>query len=317
MHAMSTRHLSPVCAFDITPQGATPVTDPWPAMRGAAGFRWLHLDLTASHTRDWIQENVPEIAAAALVQAETRPRFEVEETGIILNLRGVNMNPGQDADDMVSLRIWVTDGTVISARIRKIFAIDDLRAQIEAGQPPRSQGGLLVRVAKGLVDRIETVSLALEARVDALEDAVAPADVAPLRRSVIKLRRYVGPQREALEDFAAAESGVLDAIQTARMREVANRAARIVEELDAARDRLVAVQDHMDAKAQARLTHNNYLLAIVAAIFLPLGFVTGLFGVNVGGIPGADAPWAFALLCLGLLALGAGLALALKIWRWF
>ena len=45
---------------------------------------------------------------------------------------------------------------------------------------------------------------------------------------------------------------------------------------------------------------------IVATVFLPLGFVTGLLGVNVGGIPGTDSAWAFTILCLivgGLTAL--------------
>ncbi len=36
-----------------------------------------------------------------------------------------------------------------------------------------------------------------------------------------------------------------------------------------------------------------YLLSVITAIFLPLGFLTGLFGINLGGMPGAEYKWGF------------------------
>jgi|TARA_B110000503_G_C7116593_1_gene400641 zinc transporter len=36
-----------------------------------------------------------------------------------------------------------------------------------------------------------------------------------------------------------------------------------------------------------------YVLSVISAIFLPLGFLTGLFGINIGGIPGVEDPNAF------------------------
>ena len=312
----TTGDLAPICAFDVTGGVATPVTESWPAPQGAGDYRWLHLDLTRGGTGDWVAAHLPEIAAGALMQAETRPRFDLEDTGLLLNLRGVNLNPGAEAEDMVSLRLWVSDGTIVSARLRRVFAVDDLREMLESGEAPQTIGGFLVRLAKGLTDRIEAVSLTLEDKVDALEDG-GTDEIAPLRQKVIKLARYVGPQRAALDSLVEVETLYLDAQRRSRMREVANRATRIVEELDAMRERLVALQDHRDAEAQAKLTHNNYLLAIVAAIFLPLGFLTGLFGVNVGGMPGVESSVAFAVLSVALIGIGALLALALKLWRWF
>ena len=58
------------------------------------------------------------------------------------------------------------------------------------------------------------------------------------------------------------------------------------------------------------------LLSIIAAIFLPLGFVTGLLGVNVAGIPGAAYPYAFGIVCLVLLGTGAGLFWYFKKIKW-
>jgi zinc transporter len=51
-----------------------------------------------------------------------------------------------------------------------------------------------------------------------------------------------------------------------------------------------------------------YILSVIAAVFLPLGFLTGLLGINVAGLPGAETPWAFAAVC-AILAVLAGLEL--------
>jgi len=45
-----------------------------------------------------------------------------------------------------------------------------------------------------------------------------------------------------------------------------------------------------------------YALTLVATIMLPLGFLAGLLGVNVGGMPGADTSWAFWAVCAMLAA---------------
>jgi zinc transporter len=59
-----------------------------------------------------------------------------------------------------------------------------------------------------------------------------------------------------------------------------------------------------------------YTLSIVAAIFLPLSLLTGLLGINVGGIPGAEHKWAFAEVTVVLIAIGVGLIVWFKKIKW-
>ena len=61
------------------------------------------------------------------------------------------------------------------------------------------------------------------------------------------------------------------------------------------RERGALIHEELTAKLSDHLNKRLYLLSIVAAIFLPLSFFTGLLGINVGGIPGTDYDWAFAL----------------------
>lgn len=270
----------------------------------------------------WATNHLPPIAAQALRQSETRPRCERLQDGLILNLRGVNLNPESDPEDMVSLRMWITRDSIVSARIRKVWAVDAIRQTAEAGAAPSSVGRFLVDLTHGLISRIETVSLDLEERTDALEDTTigsqgpSASEIGSLRQAVIKMRRFINPQREAIATLADLEDWIFTPDERAMMREISNRTRRIVEELDATRDRLSALQDHLDADRANALGRNSYILSVVAAIFLPLGFVTGLFGVNVAGMPGVAMASAFWLLTGACLVGGIALLLIFKFARW-
>tara|TARA_R110002051_G_scaffold33923_3_gene75508 strand:- start:6654 stop:7619 length:966 start_codon:yes stop_codon:yes gene_type:complete len=320
---MSERTVAPVCAFDISDDGtARPVASNWPDIETSDTYRWLHFDLNDSGFTAWAQTHLPHIAAKALLQSETRPRCEATPAGMILNLRGVNLNPGADAEDMVSVRLWVEDGLIVSARRYKIFAIDTIRADIDLGKSPKDISAFLAALAFGLTKRIETISLGLEEGADALEElAFDPKEprlenLPEIRQSIIKLRRFVRPQAEALKILGAGDVWPLDEINAAYLRDTINRNQRTLEELDATADRLSAIQEHQDAKAAAALGRNSYVLSIIAAIFLPLGFLTGLFGINVGGMPLINSDLGFAVIAGGSAAIGILVLLVFRVLRW-
>ena len=281
------------------------------------GFVWIHLRRDHPEAQDWLQQcGLDRFVIEALTAEETRPRCTVIGTGVLLNLRGVNLNPGAEPDDMVSVRLWIEDGRVIGVWLRPLMAIRDLLEAISRGRAPVSPGDLVAKLALRLADRAEPTVAALNEHIDRLEEAVEDptgtatrAQLAEIRRASIVLRRYMFPQRDALTTLQIEDLDWLDDRDRGRIREAAERVTRLGEELDSLRDRAQVVQDQiMDRRAELMNRH-MLVLSVVAAIFLPLGLLTGLLGINVGGIPGADNPWAFLIVCGLLVGLGAALAL--------
>ena len=322
---MSELALKPICVFDIDGDGhSVPIDVSWPTTSINKGvvYRWLHFDVADPALEKWMKEFLPTSAQRALRQAETRPRCDYIDGGLLLNLRGVNLNPGADADDMVSLRLWVSDGLIVSARRRKIWAMDEIRQQMEQGTGPGSVGLFLAALTFGLIKRIEGVSVELEEDADAVEeDALTrpqniSAKVAQCRQSVIKLRRFIRPQKEALIELANQKGFPLEKRVVVMLRETANKTTRTVEALDATHDRLSATQDHLDILHASALGRNSYVLSVVAAIFLPLGFLTGLFGINVGGMPGTESSMGFWLVTGGSVVIGAALFVVFRFAKW-
>lgn len=315
---------TPLFGLDIAADGtASPVSDIGGTRHESAAYRWLHFDLSDLGLPGWMRQALPSIPAEAMLQTETRPRSSAIGNGVLINLRGINLNPGAAEDDMVSLRIWMTRDLVITARFRRVFSIEDLHQEAQAGRAARTPAGLVAQICHRLTNKIEDVSLKLEDTADNLEDAVLDTgdvdalELAGMRRKAIRLRRHIIPSRDAMHLLASPETPQIGEAESADLRETANRMDRSVEEIVAVGDRLTALADQLDAINAGRIGRNSYVLSIVAAIFLPLGFLTGLFGMNVGGLPWTD--WQHGFLALsGVMALiGIGLYLLFRMRKWF
>ncbi len=286
---------------------------------------WFHFDRTAAATRSWFsaESRLDPVVGEALLIEETRPRCAAFGDGLILILRGVNLNPGADPEDMVSIRIWAERQRVITTRRFHLMAVEDVRAALAEGRGPRTTGELVVALADRLTERMGPVIDGLDDRVDEIEDALlGPVEsslrgrLVEIRRQAIAFRRYLAPQREAITRLAGETTGLLSKLDHVRAREEADRINRYVDDLDAARERAMVIQDELSNRLSDRMNRNMYLLSVVAAIFLPLGFLTGLLGVNVAGIPGTDSPWAFAIVCGLMVALVAVEVLLFRRLKW-
>ena len=141
--------------------------------------------------------------------------------------------------------------------------------------------------------------------------------VAELRRDVAAVRRYLYPQRDALERLVRAEIPALPAEFGRALGERVDRITRYVEDLDLARERLMMLREEAAAQLASEQNSRMYLLAIVTTVFLPLGFITGLFGINVGGMPGIDDDGAFYVVVTGLVVVTIAVLLLLRWKRWF
>lgn len=279
------------------------------------GILWVHLDYTTASGEKWLKDEsgLDELVISALTSEDPRPRSAVMKDGLLVALRGVNMNPGADPEDMVSIRLWINGNRIISTRRRKLLSIVTLKEAIEQGNGPTTTGDFLVDLSSRLVDRMADVVDGIENKADLLEEQVLSVQghqlrpiISELRREAISLRRYLAPQREAMSRLYNERVPWLNDMDRLRLREVADSTMRYIEDLDSARERAIVIQEELMSRISEQMDKRMYVLSIVAAIFLPLGFLTGLLGINVGGIPGAEYKESFIIFC-GVLVLVSSL----------
>ena len=286
---------------------------------------WIHLDYTISEAVEWIthESKINALAAQALLDENTRPRADIYPGGLLLALRGVNLNPGEDPEDMVAIRLWLETNRVISTRNRPLLTIREIRSSLLDNKGPKTTGDVISSLSKRLLNRMSGAIDQVEDQIIELEEMMLEGStiilrdqLSRLRRKLIALKRYLAPQREALDALQEIPSDILTDTHIMELRESRERLHRYIEEINEARERASVLHEEIINSATDVMNQRMYVLSLVTAIFLPLGFLTGLLGVNVGGIPGSDNPMAFWVF-LGALITGTAVILwAFKIKSW-
>jgi zinc transporter len=265
------------------------------------GFVWLHLQGRDEHDLAFIktQADIPDVAAGALAATETRPRCDRIDDGAILNLRGPGELDPADSDRLVSIRFWVTRTRVITLSRRPITALAEVIGKMEAGKVHDS-GDLVAAFAWAISTQLDPEVSALGDRLDDVESDLEPnflyrlrRDITEVRSAAISFRRFVAPDRDALRTLAGLDFDWLAEDDRLHIIEAADRFARMAEELEAVRERAALLHEQITDLRAEQTDQRALYISVVAFIFLPLTFVTGLLGMNVEGIPYAHSHWSF------------------------
>lgn len=297
--------------FRIDASGAATALD-WPVLRKAlkepredGEWIWLHLDRSDAEARRWLEteSGLSQEVLEAMLNDDTQPRADELDGGLLVLLRGRNRDASDRIADLVSTRIFMSRGLVISVRLRPFAPSWRLAETYLAGRGPATPTAFLDRMIEiGLIMLEEGLDW-IGAEIDQLEEAAltGPDDemrkrrarLNALKRAVIERRRYLRPQSNAIARLATLNADCLDPAYRSSIAEAANQTGRIVEDLEGLRERATIVADEMQARMTDRLNRTLLTLAVVSTVFLPLTVMTSLMGVNLAGIPFAERPWAF------------------------
>ena len=289
-----------------------------------AAFSWIHADGWREDAHNIVSrcDHMPKAALSALLAQETRPRCTLMAHGALINLRGLGGDHGPGGDPLVSIRLWAEHARVISVSYRPLAAIEPVMKRMLASAI-HDPGDLIAAFAQEITEALDPDIAQLGDHLDEIESALSDSAAAEVRRQVseirataISYRRFIAPQRQALERLSAADAPWLHPDDRLHLQEAADRCARMAEELEAVRERSALAHEELTDLRAEQMNRQALIISVVALVFLPLTFLTGLLGMNVSGIPYAHEPWAF----WGVVALSVVIAAAISGWfaatRW-
>ncbi len=276
---------------------------------------WLHWDRSHEQAQTWLKQEsgLSNFVCDLLLEESTRPRIvPADQNQLLLFLRGINLQPGAEPEDMISLRVFADKNRVFSFRLRPLRARVEVSEELKAGKGPVSSQALVLRFAELMTTKIDPVIAELAEVVDTEDDLIdADENYQPdhgkmviARRRSAGLRRFLAPQRDIYFEFAKDKLAWFVGDQAREWNELGNSLTRHLEELELIRERVGLVLEAEHQRTNIKMNRVMYMFAVITGFFLPLSFFTGLLGINVGGIPASDDPLGFATFCLFLLAVG-------------
>ncbi|MCJ2188755.1 zinc transporter ZntB [Novosphingobium beihaiensis] len=288
---------------------------------------WVHLLRTHEGVQQWLQDclRIPEPTAELLTSDATRPRAFRDGNTLVATLRGINFNPGAEPEDMLSMQLWSDGRRIVTLRRMPLQTPRMTCNEVDAGTGPVDVGSLITSLTEHLIDRMSHSIIDMNEAIDELEEGDPEDDtdavlskIATIRRNCLGLKRHMSPQHEALLAIANNAPDWFEDHDRREIAETIDRLRRYLDDLDISKESALVLQDDIRARAAASTERTQNMLTIVAGIFLPLSFITGLLGINVGDIPltspGSHGFWIIVGLCFVLFALELLIAKKLK---WF
>jgi zinc transporter len=289
------------------------------------GALWVHLDRIKT-LPEWLKDHqaIDPALLQSLLAESRRLRVEVlDHEHLLIVFRTVNVPVASAADVKQDTRACLSPMRALTMSDSHLGIFEDCAQQIESGRGPKTIPEFLVRLMDNLVKRAELGVLQIDAdmtdvELDQEKGTVIEADrPRAIRRRAMQLRRSMTPYREVLVQLNHLRLQWLrDKIQDA-WNPMVEDAAEVVEEVNGVLDRARLVQESISDRLAKELNQRVYVLTLISGMMLPLTFLTGLLGVNLGGIPGANSPWAFTFFCVLLGIVGVCQVLVFRRLRWW
>jgi zinc transporter len=226
---------------------------------------------------------------------------------------------GADPDPwrLAALRFYLDRRCLISTRRRPVNCASKLGRSVRDGLRVRSTAELAVWLMTFAADAVQARARELARNTDRTEDQVLSGHIAPARqrlgvtrRRAARLRRQVALRPRTIDRLRSRLPAWLGEDDRYELLDVLDRMETLVDKLAAIEQREASLDAEIAARLAEETNRNLYILSIVTVLFAPMTFISGVFGMNVAGLPGLHEPAAFDVLAppvlTGFLHAGTG-----------
>jgi zinc transporter len=263
---------------------------------------WLHFDQADEQARAWIAAcpRLPETAKTLLLGSDAHMRIEAAGDGLVGVVGDLHHEFAKRSDQLDVLRLYLDNRCMISTRRSPMTAIEKLRRSLGEGLRVERPVTLVTQFLHHVTDTLGDLMLDLSDTLQTLEDAVLDGSAAGtgeelgrVRRVAARLRRHMVPQQHALLGLASRLPPWVEEPDAMRLRNAIERLGALGHDLDLVQERSRLLQDQASARLMESTNRNLYFLSIVTALALPPTVISGVFGMNLGGLPAQQDPFGF------------------------
>ena len=290
---------------------------------GAQPLEWIVLDGRDDADRAWIasQSGFEDAIREIVAQSPARNDRLRLEAAVVLTLTRLAAPGGEGR---AGLEIVIEPRRIVTVCYGTEAMVEQALARQAEGAAPMGTGRALSLLVGALVKPLEREVTRLADRIGGLEDAAMKETdddgmddaVVLVGREVLDLRRYLAPLHDEVSYLALNPDELPGQADPRHLRRAADSLARLVSALDSSHNRILLILSQLRNRDSTRDSRAMHKLTIVATVFLPLSFITGLLGINVAGIPDSHNPYGFWAVCGFLIAVAIGSILLIRWRKW-
>lgn len=265
------------------------------AARGPGEFLWLHFNLSHAGAERWLQDHagLAEDFFEALHEGSRSTRVERTLDSILAVLNDVTYDFAFEASNVATLWLAARHDLVVTARRSPLRSVDRLRAAVARGRHTvTSAPTLLEHLLRQQADELQNIARMAAERVDDMEDRLlagratgVAAELAQMRRMSVRLQRLLAPEPSALFRVLGNAPDWLQEADRQRLQQATEEFAVVMRDIGGLQERTKLLQEESAARVAEQNNRSLFTLTMVTVLALPINLISGLLGMNVGGVP--------------------------------
>jgi magnesium transporter len=262
-----------------------------------------------------------------ILNTEQRPKMEDFGDYIFVVLKMLYYDGKGDEIEAEQVSLILGSNFVISFQEREGDVFDPVRERIRQGKGRIRQAGadyLAYVLLDAIVDSCFLILETLGERIEDTEQQLATNPtpetvqlIRKLKREMIILRKSVWPLREVVSGLERCESVLIQESTDAYLRDVYDHTIQVMDTVESLRDMVSGMLDIYLSSISNRMNEIMKVLTIFAALFIPLTFVAGIYGMNFRYMPELGWHWGYPMILIVMASIAAGMLTYFRRKKWF
>lgn len=257
-------------------------------------------DIRGLHDMDLINKiaktfNMHPLATEDAIDVRQRPSYTEHKDSLLISLKALTYNKQSKSVERETVAVYFGEGFVLTFQEHKEDLFAEVRDRIKHSKGrirSKKMDYLAYALVDYLVDNYYTILDEIEEEIEILEEgimlatsSVEKSNIFAVKKELIKVRKSVAPLREAVNSFSRTTSTLIEENTSIFIRDLYDHTIHIIDNADSLRDILSGLQDLHLSEISMKMNKIMQFLTIVTALFVPISFLTGLYGMNFEYIP--------------------------------
>lgn len=261
-----------------------------------------------------------------IADVHQRPKYEEYDNGVFISMTALSFDSNTKRVSKEQVTMFFKLGFIVTFQETESDLFDLVRKRLQAGKGKIRQRGadyLAYAIIDLMVDNYYVLMEAIEDEIEALEDKLIDiqdenikGEIHDLKKELLVLRKSISPLREAIGRFSKSDSPFVDESNFVFVRDLYDHTIQVMDMVDTYRDMLNGLQDLFLSEVSFKMNKVMQLLTLISAIFIPLSFLAGLYGMNFKYIPELEWKYGYFALWAVMIFIFIGLLIYFKRQKW-
>lgn len=264
---------------------------------------------------------------ADIANTEHNPKMDIFDHQIFIELKRMIYNPTSRAIDSEQCSLLLGKNYVMSFLEREDDVFEPIIQRIKSGKQKirsASSGFLVYSLIDIIVDDYYSILEQIGEDIEDLEDNIIEKpsikdleQIHSIKHSLIYLRKAVWPLREVVKKFDVEAADFYDKSDYIYLRDLYDHIIQIIDTVETQREILAQILDIYLSSVSNKLNQIMKVLTIISTIFIPLTFISSIYGMNFKFMPELEWQWSYPILMVLMLSLGVIMLFMFKRRGWF